>query len=66
MVFFSGLVYNVTPYMEFHPGGEEEMMRGAGIDGTALFDEVKLHSHLTPAFEFSRIESIATIGSVRT
>ncbi len=26
--------------MEFHPGGEDEMMRGAGIDGTALFDEV--------------------------
>ena len=28
--------------MEFHPGGEEEMMRGAGIDGTALFDEVNV------------------------
>ena len=49
------MVYNVTPYMEFHPGGEEEMMRGAGIDGTALFDEVKLHSLLTSAFEFSRV-----------
>ena len=28
--------------MEFHPGGEEEMMKGAGIDGTALFDEVNV------------------------
>lgn len=26
--------------MEYHPGGEEELMRGAGIDGTQLFDEV--------------------------
>lgn len=37
---FSGKVYNITPYMEYHPGGEEELMRGAGIDGTQLFDEV--------------------------
>ncbi len=36
----TGKVYNVTPYMEFHPGGEEELMRGAGMDGTVLFDEV--------------------------
>ncbi|XP_056016450.1 cytochrome b5 reductase 4-like isoform X3 [Ostrea edulis] len=35
-----GKVYNITPYMEYHPGGEEELMRGAGIDGTQLFDEV--------------------------
>lgn len=26
--------------MEYHPGGIEELMRGAGIDGTQLFDEV--------------------------
>lgn len=35
-----GLVYNVTPYMEYHPGGEEELMKAAGIDGTRLFDQV--------------------------
>lgn len=35
-----GKVYNVTPYMEFHPGGEEELMRGAGQDATHLFSEV--------------------------
>lgn len=35
-----GKVYNVTPYMEYHPGGIEELMRGAGQDGTLLFDEV--------------------------
>lgn len=37
---FRGLVYNVTPYMEFHPGGVDELMRAAGQDGTQLFDEV--------------------------
>ncbi|XP_069028078.1 cytochrome b5 reductase 4 isoform X1 [Embiotoca jacksoni] len=35
-----GMVYNVTPYMDYHPGGEEELMKAAGIDGTELFDQV--------------------------
>ncbi|XP_042299387.1 cytochrome b5 reductase 4-like isoform X1 [Sceloporus undulatus] len=35
-----GLVYNVTPYMEYHPGGEDELMKAAGSDGTDLFDQV--------------------------
>lgn len=35
-----GMVYNVSPYMDYHPGGEEELMKAAGIDGTELFDQV--------------------------
>ncbi|XP_060588144.1 cytochrome b5 reductase 4-like isoform X2 [Ruditapes philippinarum] len=35
-----GKVYNVTSYLDFHPGGIDELMRGAGKDATALFDEV--------------------------
>lgn len=34
-----GRVYNVTRYLDFHPGGSEQLMRGAGIDATKLFDE---------------------------
>lgn len=33
-------MYNVTRYLEFHPGGEEELMRGVGTDATDLFNEV--------------------------
>lgn len=36
----AGMVYNVSAYMDFHPGGEEELMKAAGIDGTDLFDQV--------------------------
>ena len=36
----AGRVYNVTDYMHFHPGGVPEVLRGAGMDATALFCEV--------------------------
>ena len=39
-VLYIGKVYNITPYLEYHPGGIPEIMKGAGKDGTALFDEV--------------------------
>ncbi|KAI6095714.1 cytochrome b5-like heme/steroid binding domain-containing protein [Pisolithus croceorrhizus] len=29
-------VYNIMPYLPYHPGGEKELMRGAGRDGTKL------------------------------
>lgn len=37
---FSGKVYNISPYISFHPGGEAELLRGAGRDGTRMFGEV--------------------------
>lgn len=35
-----GKVYNVTQYLPFHPGGRDELMKGAGKDATQLFNEV--------------------------
>jgi cytochrome b involved in lipid metabolism len=35
----NGKVYNVTPYLSFHPGGQKQLMRVAGRDGTKLFGE---------------------------
>lgn len=33
-------VYDVTSYLEFHPGGIPELMRAAGTDGTDLFNQI--------------------------
>lgn len=37
---FTGAVYDISAYVDYHPGGAEELMRGAGIDSTDLFNEV--------------------------
>lgn len=34
-----GTVFNVTEYLRYHPGGADELMRGAGDDATSLFNE---------------------------
>ena len=39
-VALKGNVYNVTTYLHYHPGGVDELMRGAGRDATELFNEV--------------------------
>lgn len=35
-----GKVYNITPYLPFHPGGKGELLRGAGKDSEKLFKEI--------------------------
>ncbi|KAK4955641.1 hypothetical protein LTR10_006580 [Elasticomyces elasticus] len=37
---WNGKVYNITPYLPFHPGGEAELMKAAGRDGAKLFMDV--------------------------
>ncbi|KAG1663036.1 Cytochrome b5 reductase 4 [Nymphon striatum] len=35
-----GRVYNVSRYLDYHPGGPDELLRGVGRDATDLFNEV--------------------------
>lgn len=43
-----GRVYNIGPYMNFHPGGRDMLMKAAGRDGTSLFD--KYHAWVNHEF----------------
>jgi cytochrome-b5 reductase len=36
----NGVVYNITPYIDFHPGGTDELLRAAGKDSTDLFNQI--------------------------
>lgn len=37
---YQGKVYNITPYVPYHPGGKGEILRGAGRDSAQLFQEI--------------------------
>ncbi|EYE97954.1 cytochrome b5-like heme/steroid binding domain-containing protein [Aspergillus ruber CBS 135680] len=37
---YQGKVFNIQPYVPFHPGGKGELLRGAGKDSAKLFLEV--------------------------
>lgn len=43
-----GRVYNISPYMKFHPGGVDILMKAAGKDCTALFN--KYHAWVNAEF----------------
>jgi cytochrome-b5 reductase len=43
-----GMVYDVSMYSEYHPGGLDAIMSGAGKDATKLFE--KFHAWVNPAF----------------
>ncbi|KNZ53172.1 uncharacterized protein VP01_331g7 [Puccinia sorghi] len=40
-----GKVYNMTPYLDFHPGGVRELLQVAGKDGSELF--MKTHAWIS-------------------
>lgn len=35
----NGAVFNLTMYLDYHPGGAKKLMKGAGKDATALFNK---------------------------
>ncbi|KAK5943046.1 hypothetical protein PMZ80_004051 [Knufia obscura] len=37
---YQGKVYNISAYLDFHPGGRDELMKGAGRSSDTLFAEV--------------------------
>lgn len=50
-----GKVYDVTKYIAYHPGGREELLRGAGADATDIFLQVRMRQVLCSSHEGSRL-----------
>lgn len=58
-----GIVYNITEYMSFHPGGEEELMRGVGTDATKLFNNVHPWVNYESLLKSCIVGRLKTMGS---
>ncbi|KAF8976707.1 hypothetical protein BGZ46_008044 [Entomortierella lignicola] len=59
----NGKVYNITPYLPFHPGGEKELLRCAGRDGTRLFI-LTLRRSRTTDFSNTRKRNKMTVQNI--
>lgn len=44
----NGVVYDVTMYMSYHPGGLE-LLKGCGKDGTMLFSKKMCYARSVPS-----------------
>jgi len=53
-------VYNITPYIKYHPGGVEELLKGAGINCSTLFNRVH------PWVNFQGMLEACLIGTLTT
>ncbi|XP_043288728.1 cytochrome b5-like [Venturia canescens] len=53
-----GTVYNLTEFLAQHPGGEEVLLKLAGQDGTACFNEVGHSSEAKQLRESFRIGTL--------
>lgn len=60
-----GRVYNISPYMKFHPGGADILMKAVGKDCTSLFSILGiLFSFLVVKFHFYFYEIMKCLGVI--
>ncbi|XP_065920400.1 cytochrome b5 reductase 4-like isoform X2 [Dysidea avara] len=59
---FRGVVYDITHYLTFHPGGKSQLMRAAGTDCTMLFNQVHSHVNLSSILITFQVGTLETFG----
>mmetsp|Transcript_33569 Transcript_33569/g.81149 ORF Transcript_33569/g.81149 Transcript_33569/m.81149 type:complete len:122 (+) Transcript_33569:2-367(+) len=60
---YRGIVYDVTSYLPYHPGGKGEMMKGAGKDCTELFNQA--HSWVNAELLLEKVRLGPLVGKPR-
>ena len=60
-----GEVYDVSKYLDDHPGGSEVLMEFAGADGTTMFEDVGHSSEARSTMHEYRIGSLKGDGSAK-
>jgi cytochrome-b5 reductase len=58
-----GKVFNLSPYLPFHPGGARILASVAGKDGTLLFDQHHPYVQLDPMMTHCVVGMLAPAGS---
>ncbi len=58
----SGFVYDITSYINQHPGGRRQIIQSCGIDSTDMFYQVSQHSNnttqnLLQQFELGKLQT---------
>lgn len=56
-----GYVYDVTPFLEEHPGGKDIVMDHLGKEATAIFTNENVHAHSDAAFAMLAQYKIGTL-----
>lgn len=60
-----GEVYDVSKYLDDHPGGSEVMMEFAGMDGTTMFEDVGHSSEARSTMKDFCIGTLKSDGSAK-
>lgn len=64
-VIYNGFVYNITEFLEKHPGGAELILDKGGKDITELFEDENFHKHSSAAHNLLREYKIGILRTIK-
>lgn len=65
-IILNGGVYNITKFIQFHPGGKEILHPNLGTDVTEVFKSDEIHSHSDKAWRLIKQYRIGSVTNSKT